>query len=173
MLTFVFSISFIARHTDGFMFWAYLLAAASGLHLLLGLTFSGLPDFQAYTLSILFSVPVMIVSLALLLTSLTCTSAIGIAAMKEEEAKESGTFSDENISIGFVSFSLTTAVFFGVASLVSSQACRISLRDRLCSYAEGSVSDTWKDRRTQALSLAEWLTQRDLADKLPCPERDE
>jgi hypothetical protein len=168
LLALVFSSSYLVGHSKGLKRWFYAALAASGLHLLLGLVLPVMTGLRTYALAAAFSAPAMLASLVVLLFSIASVVAIDLRAEQPAENGKAAFASDDRVPLMLVSYALAIALVFGAVSIMATQSTRTTLRQELCDFAGGKVSQTWKDRGDQALSFAERLTQRELSGKLPC-----
>ncbi|MGC1495211.1 MAG: hypothetical protein WA790_05330 [Sulfitobacter sp.] len=169
LLALVFSSSYLAHHTKGAARVFYALSAASALHLLLGLVLGVSDQLNPMILSILFNKWVMLASLITLIVSLAATVAvhrIGKGPAEPHAAPAAET--TDHTALIILSYGVAIAIIIGGIAILTAQTERRTLRDRLCDAGSAKISEQWKERGGEALSLAEQLLKRDIKTSIPC-----
>ncbi len=169
LLALVFSSTYLAHHAKGAARVFHILSAASALHLLLAFVLGISGQLNPIILSVVFNKWVMLASLITLIFSL----AASVAVQRIEDTpgtpnSQSKNTPPDRTGLIVLSYAVAFAVIFGTISIMTAQTERRTLRDRLCDAGAAKVSEQWKERGAEALSLAERLLKRDIKKSIPC-----
>jgi len=174
LLVAVFSSAYLARHSRGMKRALYGLASISAFHLFLGLTLPIIADFSVYILSPVFSGPIMVVTLVLLLVSIAGVVALDVASGRRAPVRVPSDDVDARIEKQkpqapfFLPYFLALAIVMGGLSIWVAQYERKTIRQTLCDAASEQISGDWKQRGETLFDLSDRYLKKDLRGAQPC-----
>jgi hypothetical protein len=158
--------SYLIQHTKGLARYGHGAAAVLGAYLLFGIGRAFYDGWETPALQPLYSMPLVVGAIVLLLVALAIPEAAReIAAPERKDARK-----EEPAMLWPLALVLSFALVVGAISLWSGEVHRRTLAERACDAANAQVSVELRATAEKGLALADRLLKREAATRLPCAD---